>query len=157
MNKLYVLDCQEYWRSSDAEDYDSYVAFKNEMGLASEYYESGTLIPGNNPVYGFGEGVFPFFSYIENGTYASGAVGYNDEIEKQGDKYIISNSYYTTERATHITYTSTVLKGKEIPEKELLIFPSGYVSWNHDDANKYYDKIISSFLDETLPKTTFVF
>lgn len=153
MNNLYVLDCEEYYRKSNAADYDSYVSFKNEMGMASEY----KTVAGNNPIYGYGGGVFPFFSYIENGTYASGAVAYNDVVTKENDKYVIVDSYYTEERVSKVSYTDTVLKGKEIPEKELDKFPSGYVSWKHEYANKHYEKIIASFLDETLPKTTFTF
>ena len=66
MNKLYTYDAQEYWRRSTDEDYQSYLDFKTEVGLSNV----------NNPTYGYDTGVFPFFSYIENGQYASGSVFY---------------------------------------------------------------------------------
>ena len=144
-NKIYCLDCQPYWRSSKAEDYQSYLDVKDELGLS-------TL---NNPTYGYGKGVFPFFSYIENGQYASGAVIYNDTITQDGKKYTISESYYSKERVRNLSYTKTVLEGKKLKESQLNI---GYgISWKHENADKYYGKILTSFLDYALPKTTFTF
>ncbi|MBR4378509.1 MAG: hypothetical protein IKP50_06505 [Bacilli bacterium] len=148
-NKIYVLDCHPYWRAKSDEDYSStYLAAKDEFGL-SEIDRNGD---NNNP-YGFGSGVFPFFSYIENGQYASGAVIYNDSV---GSDLIVSDSYYTAERVANLPYTNTVIKGKQLTEDDVSRRGS-YVGWNHDSADKIYEGILNSFLDYALPKVTFNF
>lgn len=144
-NKIYCLDCQPYWRASSAEDYQSYLDIKDELGLSTK----------NNPTFGYGKGVFPYFSYIENCTYASGAVIYNDTITKEDDKYTITESYYSKQRVSDLSYTKTVLEGKRLKESQLNI---GYgISWKHENADKYYGKILNSFLDYALPKVTYNF
>lgn len=145
-NKIYVLDCQPYWKQSSDPDYQSYLETKDELGLSTV----------NNPFYGFGSGVFPYFTYIENGSYASGAVIYNDTITKEDNKFIVSNSYYTTEMATKLEYTDTILVGKELTSDD--VNESAYgVMWKHESANKVYENILTSFLDYALPKTTYNF
>ena len=145
-NKIYVLDCQPYWRKSDAADYQSYLDVKDELGLS-------TL---NNPTYGFEAGVFPYLTYIENGNYASGAVIYNDTVEQQGEKYVVTKSYYTNERAGALQYTDTVLVGKELTANDVNVSDYG-VMWKHESANETYKNILNSFLDYSLPKVTFNF
>ena len=148
MNKIYVVDCQPYWRAQTDGDYESvYVAAKNEFGLSET----------TNPNYGFGKGVFPFFSYIENGNYASGAVIYNDSVNTN---LIVTESYYTTERVASLEYTNTVVQGKQLAESDVSkgsYNDHDYVIWNHDSADKVYEGILNSFLDYALPKTTFEF
>ena len=136
---------QPYWRAPNAEDYQTYLDIKDELGLSTK----------NNQTFGYGSGVFPYFSYIESGSYKSGAVIYNDTITKEGNKYVISDSYYSKERAAKLDYTKTVLQGKKLKESQLNI---GYgISWKHENADKYYEGILKSFLYYTLPKTTFSF
>lgn len=147
MNNIYVLDCQDYYRKSTDPYFENYVAFKNEMGMAIE----------NNPVYGFGSGVFPFFSFIENKEYKSGCVIYNDELETVDGKTTIKNSYYTTERNEVLDYTDVVLQGKEIPESELQTNAYGFKSWSYEFQNKCYEGILKSFLDAKLPLVNFIF
>ena len=146
MNNIFVLDCQPYYKSPGSDDYDSYIAFKDEMGLSTI----------NNPVYGYNAGVFPFFSYIENGEYKSGCVVYNDEYEEQDGKVIITDSYYTTERIEHLDYTTTVLKGMELPNDQLQIGATRKI-WSRDGQNKTYEKILASFLDAKLPLVSYNF
>ena len=145
-NKIYVLDCQEYWRRSDAEDYSTYVEVKKELGMAEE----------TNPTFGFSSGVFPFFSYIENGQNASGCVIYNDKVEKVSDKFVVTNSYYTVERATNLQYTNKVLKGLELTAEDVYDKTS-YVTWKSESADTYYKEILDSFLNYALPKVTYSF
>ena len=150
INKIYVLDCQEYWRSSTADDYQSYLDFKDEMGLST----------ANNPTYGYNSGVFPFFSYIENGQYSSGCVIYNDSITKIDDKYVISESYYTSDRVQTLQYTNTVLAGMELTLNEVneIEYKGNiYYSWEAESKNSHYKEILDSFLDYALPKQTFNF
>ena len=145
-NKIYVLDCQPYWRKSTDADYQSYLDTKDELGLSNV----------NNPTYGYSSGVFPYFSYIENGAYASGAVIYNDRVEQQDSKYIVTSSYYTSERVASLQYTDTVLVGKELTSNDVNVSDYG-PSWTHESANETYKNILNSFLDYALPKVTFTF
>ena len=153
MKKLYVVDVQPYWRSSSADDYTStYLATKDELGLSAVDKDGNP----NNP-YGFGAGVFPFFSYIENCTYASGAVVYNDSVDSN---LVVAESYYTTERVANLQYTNTIVKGKQLTDDDVSrgsYNGHDYVIWNHDSADKVYEGILNSFLDYALPKTTFEF
>ena len=150
MNKLYTIDCQEYWRSSEADDYQSYLDFKDEMGLSVT----------NNPTYGYSTGVFPFFSYIANGQYASGSVIYNDSVSKVDGKYVVSESYYTSERVQSLEYTSTVIQGLELKANEVTeVEYDGhyYYKWKQESKDSHYRGIMESFLDYALPKETFNF
>ena len=147
-NKIYVLDCQEYWRSSSApeSEYQGYLKVKKELGMSIE----------SNPQYGYGSGVFPYFSYIENGSYASGAVIYNDTIAKQDNKYVVTESYYTSVRASYLKYSTKVIQGMELTSDDV-IDTGKYVMWKNESADKHYKEILDSFLDYTLPKVTFNF
>ena len=143
---MYVLDCQP-WKSLDG---DMYQAKKDEFGISAV----------NNPTYGANigsnQGVFPYFSYVSNGNYASGAVAFNDSISKVDDKYVVSNSYYTTERVANLDYTDKVIQGMEIPSSD--VSDNGvFVTWDRDKAVNTYKPIITSFLDSKLPLTTFTF
>ncbi len=142
MKKLFVVDVQPYYGT------DEYQSIKDGFGM-SEIDKDGNP---NNP-YGFGAGVFPFFSYIENGIYASGAVVYNDRVNSE---LVVIDSYYTTERVASLEYTNAVVKGKQLTNDDVSI-RGEYVSWNHDSADKVYEGILNSFLDYALPKVTFEF
>lgn len=142
-NKLYVIDCREWWKSKSDPQYQTYLDTKTEFGLSNV----------ENIVYGFDGGVFPYFSLIENGSYSSGAVVFNDELEQNGDDYVVSNSYYTTERVANLEYTSTVIKGMSVPKEDAT--ESGY--WKQDAAAKVYKPILNDFLDYALPKVNFTF
>lgn len=141
MNKLYVLDCRDWWKSPADPAYQDYLDKKTEFGLSSV----------ENTKYGFDAGVFPYFSLIENGEYSSGAVVFNDELEKNGNEYVVSNSYYTEERVAELSYTSTVIKGMTVTDAT----ESGY--WKQEAAAKVYKPILNAFLDYALPKVTFTF
>ena len=146
MKKIYTLDCQEFWRASTAEDYQSYLDVKNELGLSNV----------NNPTYGYDAGVFPCFSFIENGQYASGCVIYNDSVTKQDDKIVVTNSYYTQERVSSLQYTNKVIKGLELQESDVNMYGS-FAIWKNESADNQYKEILDSFLDYALPKQTYNF
>ena len=150
MNKIYVLDIQPYWKAKDDPNYDSYVNTKIELGMAED----------NNPTFGYNlgtdKGVVPFFSYIENGNYASGAVVYNDKVEKVDDQYVITANYYNETRVPSLEYTDTVLQGKVLSESEVRVNGTR-VSWQRESARNAYQPILNSFFDYALPKVTFSF
>lgn len=142
MNKLYTYDAQDYWRRSTDEDYQSYLDFKTEVGLSNV----------NNPTYGYDTGVFPFFSYIENGQYASGSVIYNDSLGEVDGKKVVTKSYYTTERAASLQYTNKVVQGLELTANNL----DSNGRWTRESQDKVYKEILNSFLDYALPKQTYI-
>lgn len=137
--RIYVVDIQPIWASQGQEGYDNYLEEKIALGLASN----------ENVKFGYNGGVVPSFIYIEHGEYKSGAVAYNDTIEKVGDKYVVTDSYYTTERIQNLGYNAEVIKGKEIPEADLKINSYG-ASWKYDKANEYHKKNVTNFLDYAL-------
>lgn len=145
MNNIYVLDCQ-VWK--DELDVVKYQAKKNNYGLSTT----------NNPDYGYDTGVFPYMSYVKAGYWLSGAVAFNDEVSKQGNKYVITNSYYTEERLSKLDYLSKVdtkvLKGLELPASD--VSDNGeWISWEKEKAVKYYEPIIDAFLDTYLPQVSY--
>lgn len=141
-NNLYILDCQKYWKNSSDPNYQDYLDAKFNFGLTAE----------SNPLYGYNSGVFPSFLYWNNVTCECGAVAYNDTITKQNDKYVITDTYYTTERKVNLPYLkdNQILKNKEIPQTELDI-AGEYIRWNYDYSTNYYKEVIGQFLDYTLP------
>ena len=143
MNKLYTFDAQSYWRRASDSDYQDYLDFKKDVGLADE----------TNPTYGYGSGVFPFFSYIENGQYASGSVIYNDRVTEEDGKHVITTSYYTTERVEHLQYTNKVIQGLELSAEDL----DEDGKWTIESKDNLYKDILTSFLDYALTKQTFNF
>lgn len=148
MNKLYVVDCQDIWKSSSDSGYEDYVNAKNLYGMAE---------PANP--YGFGSGVFPFFSYIKNSAYESGCVLYNDSLEKVDEtSFKIVDTYYTSERIATLHYSvPEVLLNKVLPKSEVVENASGYAYWNQDKANSYYGSVLNAFLDYALPNVTYTF
>lgn len=145
-NSMYVLDCQP-WKELDNESYQSK---KDEYGISNK----------NNAKYGanIGDsaGVFPFFSYLNNGNYESGAVAFNDTITKVDGKYIVTDSYYTETRVANLDYTTKIIKGFEIPESD--VADNGvYVQWMKDKSINEYKPIIESFLDSKLSQVNFKF
>ena len=145
MKNIYVLDCQPWKDELDAVQYQ---AKKNNYGISK----------CNNPDYGFDTGVFPFFSFVKKGYYMSGAVAFNDTIEKIDGKYKITNTYYTTDRVNKLDYLGNVqtkvLQGMEIPASD--VADNGeWITWMQDKAVKYYEPIIDAFLDTYLPQVNY--
>ena len=145
MNNIYVLDCQ-WWK--DDLDLVQYQAKKNNYGLSN----------CNNPEYGYDDGVFPFFSFVKKGYYLSGAVAFNDTVELKNGKYVITNSYYDSDRLERFDYLSNVktkvLEGMELPSSDVAD-NGAYITWMQDKAVKYYEPIIDAFLDTYLPQVNY--
>ena len=145
MKNIYVLDCQPWKDNLNDKEYQDK---KDNYGLSTV----------NNPTYGFDTGVFPFLSFVKNNEYISGAVAFNDTISKVDGKYIVSDSYYTTERESKLNYLSKVdqkvIKGLEIPTSDIEDHVEWF-SWSKDKAVKYYEPIIDAFLDTYLPQVNY--
>ncbi len=171
-------DCQ-YLDTSFLNDYDPannlYILDAESIGIR-EYDEEGNLTQASqirwdefkinyglskdkNPTYGYDTGYVPSLFLVKGDgvnslpTFLSGAVYFNDSINKDDNGYYIENSYYTSERVTNLTYTSTVLKDKRLSESEVTSI-EGYSFWNQEEASKSYNPLIKAFLDEALEKVT---
>lgn len=135
MNNLYVLDC-ESWLSLENKGQ----ANKDKYGLSKV----------NNPVYGYNNGYYPYFSLVENGQFKSGAEAFNVTIENK----VITDSYYSQERADKLQYLTNVntkvLTGLELSDADI----SSYGGWEHEKALQYYQPLINAFLDYALPQVT---
>ena len=162
-NNLYVLDCE----TIGIREYDqhgnltptSQIAwnnFKIKYGLAKE----------KNEKYGYDTGYVPSFYLIEGNqtstTFLSGAVSYNDSITKQGDKFVVSNTYYSASRKQYLEYANKmeILEGYVVPNNEIETYDFGgvpYYSWKHENASKKHNQYLHAFLDDALAKETYHF
>lgn len=145
---VYILDCDQMAIDYSTPLYDEshnptpfWKTFKQDWGLGNKY----------NTLYGYDDGYVPTFLLInsENGklNFSSGAVYFNDSIEKVNSVYKVTNSYYTSERLEHLEYLkdfngTKVLKGLELKNEEV---SSSY--WNQVDAAKYHDPLLEQFLN----------
>ncbi len=160
---LYILDCEKIGiRQYDSEGNltpTSQIAwnkFKSDYGLASD----------NNEKYGYDTGYVPTLMLMKGdattheATYLSGAVYFNDSVEKSGEKYVVSNSFYTSERLANLQYLSNfegtkVLKGLELTEDDVATYEgTTYTYWTQESAEKYHNPLAKAFLDYALPLVT---
>ena len=163
---LYIFECEDavvkvgntYYK---VREYDEDGQLTEESKIRwQQFKDDYGLSTTNNPIYGYNSGYVPTLFRIEpngvdkNGNVIKdGAVYFNDTISKEGNKYVVSDSYYTNERKEHLSYLSEidipVLKGLEISETDVTSYGE-YVSWNHDAAEKYHSKLTKAFLDKYL-------
>ena len=147
---IYILDCdQPDIRFDDEGNYneEQWLTFKNDYGMSNKY----------NTLYGYDAGYVPSFYLIKGAisgvTYLSGAVAFNDTVEKINDEYVVTSSYYTEERLANLKYiddsvNQKVLKGLKLNESDVKVYPEygNYISWNHESAEKYHNIFIEKFL-----------
>lgn len=129
-NNLYIVDCA----NKDSE-------FKTTIGITSTV----------NQTFGFGTGFYPTFFTYKGNTVTTGAVIFNDTLEKNGDIYKVNETYYTEDRIPFLHYLDNfkgtkVLKGLQVSQV------TEYGTWKHEDANKYYKPIMEAYLNYSLPQ-----
>ncbi len=168
MNNMYILDCEALGiRVYDKDNQltpESKVAwqnFKDKYGLSNAV----------NTELGYNTGYVPTFQLIKGNGESYGtsilsmSVTFNDTISEVDGKYVVTDSYYTAERAEKLSYTSKVdtkvLKGLELTADDVNVIEIGssfkYISWTHKSAEKYHNPLLKAFLDESLPKVTHSF
>ena len=132
-DKLYLLDIQSHYGQ------DNYQSYKDSINLSIK----------NNPTFGYGDGVVPTTFIYEKGQIKDGTVFFNDSVTKEDDKYIVSDSYYTTERKDNLNYLEgvkhPVLKGLELKEDEVVEYEGNYY-WKSESSEKYHTPLLQSFL-----------
>ena len=147
--KIYMLDCdQPDIRYDDEGNYneEQWFQFKHDYGMSTKH----------NPEFGYDGGYVPSFYLIEGSTsgvtYLSGAVAFNDTVEKIDGEYVVTNSYYTNERLANLKYIdqameTKVLKGMKLGEADITYYEKyNYTSWNHESAEKYHNQFLDKFL-----------
>ena len=131
--KIYILDIDKYANNMIYQD------VKDELELSNKY----------NEAFGYDTGYVPTFQYRENGVIKDASVFYNDSIEKQDNLFVVSNSYYTTERRNNTSYTYEPLKGMTIDQQYVGEYEDDGVTkyyWKTENAITYHKPILESFL-----------
>lgn len=136
--KIWVIDLNEVKK-----DKEVWQAYKDKYQLSNV----------NNQKYGYNTGYVPTAQAYKNGELVSASVYFNDTISFVNNEYVITDSFYTQERLSNLTYLegleNTVLKGLVIPQDDLLIIPGGtYIGWKQDKANEYHKPLLDAFLTQ---------
>ena len=116
---------------------DSYVAFMKKHQLSS----------AGNEVFGYDRGFVPTTQVWERGYLKDACTYFNDTIENVDGTYKVTKTFFTSERVSHLGYTSTVLDGLEVSEDDVEAKSDGTYSWKKDAARVYHKPLLESFLD----------
>lgn len=161
-NNLYALNTNVEGIKLDVDnDYNEgqWQAFKDAHGLSAL----------NNVTYGWDNGFVPTFQYIEpNGVNTNGsviksqAVYLNDTLidTESMNHFQIASSYYKTDRVSALTYLNSftgtkVIEGLIIADTDTELQGTTR-RWTFEKAAVYHDPLLRAFLDENLPKTTYI-
>lgn len=144
-NKLYIIDIGELTgydptASNPFANFntanDEYVAFLREHHMS----EAG------DSKYGYDRGFVPTTQIWKNGALEDMNVYFNDALEKEDDHYVVSRSYYTSERVQNLKYLKNVkdnvLEGMKVPALDV-----NDGSWDQDASAKYHTTYLEAFLD----------
>ena len=116
-----------------------------------EFMKTHHLSKDGDETFGYDRGFVPSTQVWEKGSLIDMNVYFNDTVEEVDGKYVITQSYYSEERVSHLNYTNTVLKGQTINEEEMDTIEYGdlqFKVWNKDYAAKRHNPIIEAFLDK---------
>ena len=156
---LYVLDGDDCIRKYDEDgnliNEQEWKDFKKDYGLTVD----------NNPKYGFDAGVVPTFLLVSGTetetTYHSGAVAFNDFVEKVGDEYKVTNTYYSNARLNDLTYLNGLgsLEGTTVNKDDIFFFNEAETigTWSKSASASSYFPRVERFLDTYLPIATYRF
>lgn len=147
---IYAIDCYQpgiYLDQYNNVDSEQWNIFKGKYGLTSS----------TNPTYGYETGFVPTFFLVEGSnistTYLNGIVVYNDSVTKlEENKYQVNRSYFTEDRLQNLKYIddsikNKIIQGLNLNNEDVDVYPSGYISWKHESAQKYHDPLMEKFLD----------
>lgn len=120
---------------------EQYLNFKKNHFLSDEL----------NKTFGYSGGVVPTFQYWNNKVLETASVFFNDTISKVDGKYVITSTYYTSERISNLKYNAPVLEGMEIPSTDVIEYERyEYIAWDQEKASAVHSPILNSFLDYCL-------
>ena len=117
-----------------------------------QFLKEHHMSAAGDEVFGYDRGFVPTTQVWENGVLKDMNVYFNDTVKKQEDgSFKVTQSYFSSERVSHLSYTNTVLEGITIGEEEVDVFEYGgveYVSWNQNWAMKKHKPLLEAFLDK---------
>lgn len=138
---MYLFDFQKYYDLTQQPNNEEAVA--QYQGLKDFF----RLSEDGDQIFGYKTGVVPTFHYYQQGELVDANVFFNDVVEKVDDKYFITNSYYSPERAAVLKYTNKVLKGMEIGEGDVIQSSrTGAYHWLQEKAALQHTAILLDFL-----------
>jgi len=165
---LYVLDGDDSIRKYDDEGHlinkQEWVNFKIKFGIAAD----------NNPKYGYNttinsitidQGVVPTFLLVSGNetetTYHSGAVAFNDYVQKVGNEYKVTSTYYSNARLNDLTYLNGLgsLEGTTVNKDDVYFLDEEETVgiWNNSASASVHFPRVEKFLDTYLPVATYRF
>ena len=164
LNTSYVIDADVEgvrWKNGVL-DSDQWSAWKTSMGMSDE----------GNEEYGYGVGYTPaFYRYnpnmVEDEDRATAlfdaAVYFNDTIEKTGDGYQVTDSFYSEDRVSNLAHLDglnkddIVLKGLKLDVDEVNEIDTGegtVYTWKNEKSAAKHDYLLKAFLDFYVAKQT---
>lgn len=100
--------------------------------------------------FGYDRGFVPTFQIWEKGELKDMSVYFNDSVEKVGEEYQITRSFYSEERIANLKYTNTVLQETIIPNEDMNFVEwngSTFAMWKTEAARKLHQPLLEAFLD----------
>ncbi len=153
---LYVFDGDEEVRRYDDKgkliNEEEWIQFKVDYGLTTD----------NNPTYGYSTGVVPTFFLVsgnsETTTFHSGAVAFNETIEKVDNEYKVSEVYFSNARQSSLEYARNFpsMEGMKVNANDIIESEKGY-RWKQSASSAHYFPRIQAFLDSYLIQVTHKF
>ena len=144
---ILVFDMQNYYEQSispgSEESQNIYQSIKDKYELSAS----------SNATFGYRQGVVPTIHYYESGVVKDTTVFFNDLVDKKDyGKYYVSDSYYSNERLSNLTYLKgasfqTVLKGMELNNADVIEVNESTYIWSQAAATKYHTPFLEAFLN----------
>ena len=144
-----IFDMQKLYELSKDED-----ATEQEKALYQATKDKYGLSASANSDFGYQQGVVPTIQYYKDGELKDVSVFFNDKVDQKEDgSFYVSDSYYTSERVSKLSYLkdvnfTTILKGIYLEENMVAQTKSGTYYWLQDHAANYHIPIFKAFLDE---------
>lgn len=145
--EVLIFDLEDYYTL-----YRSDSSTEEEKALYQNIKDKYQLSETTNATYGYKQGVVPTIQYYKKGILKSACVFFNDEVaQKEDGSYYISNSYFSQERLTSLSYAkdvkNNVLKGMTLNKDEVVSTPSGYTYWAQEKAAIYHKPLFEAFMN----------
>ncbi len=162
--RSYLFDCDSEGvrlyngKSPDKDgDEDERIAYSNWVSFKDEYGLSSAL----NEEFGYKEGYVPTFTYnlpaLGKATSIRDMfVWGNDTVIKDGNKYKVSESYFSSSRTNEFLTNEAILEkagvkrvnlvGLELTKEEVNVYGDGsYIAWSHASSSSYEDPLLTAF------------
>ncbi|NLB48895.1 MAG: hypothetical protein GX813_03555 [Erysipelotrichia bacterium] len=138
---FYLFDFQKYYDlTKEADNEEAVIHYQNLKDLFR-------LSANSDALFGYRNGMVPTFHYYQQGELVDASVFFNDVVEKINERYMITNSFYSLERAQVLKYTNTVLEQMEISEHDVIQSSrTGSYHWATEKAALHHAPLLLAFL-----------